>query len=116
VPVDLDAAAAGHQRIPGLYAGLTEHQAAAVIQPDVRLYDWHADDMTASKARVDAEAKIQPRRSTLLDNLRAGKPVVVEWTLARPFLPAELSADRYLRVFPDDRVEPADGLPDQYQP
>ena len=84
----------------------------------MRLYDWNAADITASKDRVTDEARKHPRRSTLFDKLRDREPVVVEWLMARPFLSAD---DRpimaqYFRVFPDDRVEAAEGPPDQCQP
>ncbi|MFZ0712632.1 hypothetical protein [Mycobacterium sp.] len=102
-------------RVPGLYAGLLERQEAAVIKPDERTFDWDTTVMATfaqSRTAAAAAAKIQPKRSTLLDKLRRGEPVVVEGATAREHLPANppdwLKHPRALiRVYPDDLVEPA---------
>jgi hypothetical protein len=71
-----------------------------------------------SRPSVIAEAARNPKRSALLDKLLAGNPVIVAWTTARPYLPADpphwLSDPRitpHIRVYRDDLVEPADGPP-----
>jgi hypothetical protein len=61
-----------------------------------------------------------PRRSTLLDKLTIGAPVVIERTMLRGRLPADSppwmrEGRGYVRVYGDDVVEPCDGPADQRQ-
>lgn len=117
------AGAVSGPRVPGIYAALIEHQEAAVVKPDSRMFDWltnNPDEYEASRLKVIADAQNQPKHSTLLDKLRAGKPVLVECGTLRPYLPftapAWLADPRTIvAVHPDDVVEPADGPPDQCQ-
>jgi hypothetical protein len=90
MPLDTRTDGAGYRRIAGLYAGLRQHQEAAVVKPDMRLFNWDTADMAtfeASRQQIIAEAQNQPKHSTLLDKLRAGQPVIVAWSTARPHLP-----------------------------
>ena len=61
----IDHAGVGYRRLPGTYVWLIEQQQAAVIKPDLRLWDW------------SAEAKAHPQRSARLDKLLVGEPVVI---------------------------------------
>lgn len=113
----------GYRRMPGLYAGLTERQEQAVIKPDERTLNWdtlNPQTFEESRTAAIAAAKIQPKRSTLLDKLRRGEPVIVEGATARehlPVIPPEWLKHplALIRVYPDDVVEPAAGPPDQCQ-
>jgi len=123
--VPIDHAGVGYRRLPGTYAWLIAQQQAAVVKPDLRLWDWsleHPDAIAADRAAVKAEAQAHPQRSTLLDKLLVGEPVIVGLTDLAGRLPADrpewLSDSRItpcVRVYPDDLVEPADGPPDQCQ-
>jgi hypothetical protein len=121
--VDLRGSAA-YRRIAGLYAALLADQQAAVVKPDLRLVNWDlndADEVAADRAAIEAEAKANPRRSTLLDKLTIGSPVIVECTMLRGRLPADAppwmrEGHACVRVYGDDVVEPCDDGPaDQRQ-
>ncbi len=122
MPIDADGA--GYRRVEGLRAELISEQMAAVIKVDPRLLPWEdelpAAEFAIAKTRLAVEAAAHPRRSTLLDKLRAGEPVVVQTTMLRGRLPANappwISDPRMspcVRIYADDVVEPADGPPDQ---
>lgn len=119
----IDHAGVGYRRLPGTYVWLIEQQQAAVIKPDLRLWDWSLEDpgaIAVDRAAVTAEAKAHPQRSALLDKLLVGEPVVIGLSDLHGRLPADrpewLSDPRItpcVRVYPDDLVEPADGPADQ---
>jgi hypothetical protein len=112
-------------RVPGFRGWLTGNQESAVIKVDQRALDWTMTDpeeIAADGAAHDDEARANPKRSALLDKLRTDQPVIVEWAMLRRRMPADgrpwFNSRRttpYLRVDVDDRVEPADGPPDQCQ-
>jgi hypothetical protein len=121
VPIDNTHRGAGYRRVTGLRAQLTADQQSAVIKVDLRLLNMDLSDpeeIAADKAELQAEARAHPRRSTLLDRLLAGSPVVVELTALRGRLPADSppwmhEGQGHVRVYADDVVEPADGPADQ---
>lgn len=109
-------------RMPGVYAGMLAHQEAAAVSVDTRLLDLSLTDpeqMAADRAAVAATTR---PTSVLLTKLRAAVPVTVEWSMLRttphwvpwpPDRPEWLRAPgSYVRVTPDDRLEPSDGPPD----
>jgi hypothetical protein len=106
-------------RAPGLYDALRVEQEAAVVKVDVRLsFDAGPDELAA----LTAEAHANPKRSTLLDKLRARADVIVRWSALHGRLPPDpppwLSDPRItpcVRVTPDNAIVPADGPPDQCQ-
>ncbi len=117
----IDHAGVGYRRLPGTYAWLIEQQQAAVIKPDLRLWDWSLeapDAIAADRAAVEAEARAHPHRSTLLDKLLVGEPVIVGRTDLIGRLPPDgppwlIDGCGHVRVYADDLIEPCDGPADQ---
>ena len=92
-----------------------------MVNPDLRLLDrglTDPEEMAADRAALEAEAKAHPRRSTLLNKLMLGSPVVVELSMLHGRLPADAppwmrEGRGCVRVYADDVIEPADAPADQ---
>jgi hypothetical protein len=121
MPIDHDDLGVGYRPMEGLYEALLAEDRERVIQPDPRLLNWdliNPDEIASDNAALEAEAKAHPRHSELLDKMTLGEAVVIP----RAFLDGWLSPDapewmrdprltQYVRLYPDDVIEPADGPP-----
>jgi hypothetical protein len=120
VTSDLGLLPARGYRMPGLPQLLLEGQRRAVIEVHPRA-TFEADPV--ERARLEAEARANPRPSDLLDRLQAGQPVVINRRVLGgrsyplpPDAPAWLSDPcggiEFVVVHPDGHIAPSDGPAD----